>query len=131
MLTYSSSFVVGGILACIFPYFSIVFGGWRRSYRQHHALHTVPAYGFHIGTHSHTHVQHHARVALEGGVRVAHDVGGPLMLGGVGVTGADVFVLQGFELLLCAEFIGLPGIHMSVVSGLDIRLVASTYHFVE
>jgi hypothetical protein len=29
------------------------------------------------------------------------------MLGSVGMPGADVFVLQGFELLLCAEFVGL------------------------
>jgi hypothetical protein len=29
------------------------------------------------------------------------------VLGGVGVPSADVFVLQGFELLLCAEFVGL------------------------
>jgi len=46
-------------------------------------------------------------VTLERGVGVAHDVGGPLMLGSVGMPGADVFVLQGFELLLCAEFVGL------------------------
>lgn len=29
------------------------------------------------------------------------------MLGGVGVPSADVFVLEGFELLLCAKFVGL------------------------
>ena len=29
------------------------------------------------------------------------------MLGRIGVSGADVFVLQGLELLLCAEFVGL------------------------
>jgi hypothetical protein len=34
------------------------------------------------------------------------------MLGSVRVPGADVFVLQGFELLLCAEFVGLSRIHM-------------------
>ena len=31
------------------------------------------------------------------------------MLGRVSVSSADVFVLQGFELLLCAEFVGLVG----------------------
>jgi len=31
------------------------------------------------------------------------------VLGRVGVPGADVFVLQGFELLLCAEFVCLEG----------------------
>jgi hypothetical protein len=46
-------------------------------------------------------------VALERGVRVAHDVGRPLVLGRVGVPGANVFVLQRFELLLGAEFVGL------------------------
>jgi len=30
------------------------------------------------------------------------NVGGPLELGGVGVTGADIAGLQGFELLLSA-----------------------------
>lgn len=35
------------------------------------------------------------------------------MRGGVGVSGADVLVLQGFELLLGAEFVGLGG-EMSV-----------------
>jgi hypothetical protein len=29
------------------------------------------------------------------------------VLGGIGVPSADVFVLQGFELLLCAKFVGL------------------------
>lgn len=29
------------------------------------------------------------------------------MFGGVGVAGADVFVLEGFQLLLGAEFVGL------------------------
>jgi hypothetical protein len=29
------------------------------------------------------------------------------MLGRVGVSGADIFVLQGFELLLRAKFVGL------------------------
>jgi hypothetical protein len=48
-------------------------------------------------------------VALERGVRVAHDVGRPLVLGRIGVPGADVFVLQRFELLLGAEFVGLEG----------------------
>lgn len=42
-----------------------------------------------------------------GGVAVAVDVGGPFVLGGVGVAGADVAGLQGFELLLGAEFVGL------------------------
>jgi hypothetical protein len=46
-------------------------------------------------------------VTLIGSVRVAHDVGRPLVLGRVGVPGANVFVLQGFELLLSAEFVGL------------------------
>jgi hypothetical protein len=48
-------------------------------------------------------------VALERGVGVAHDVGRPLVLGRIGVPGADVFVLQRFKLLLGAEFVGLEG----------------------
>ena len=35
------------------------------------------------------------------------------MFGGVGVAGADVFVLQGFELLLGAEFVGLDRVGVS------------------
>ncbi len=42
-------------------------------------------------------------------VRVAGDVGGPLVFGGVGVAGPDVFVLESLELLLGAEFVGLCG----------------------
>lgn len=49
------------------------------------------------------------RVSLVAGVAVARDVRGPLVRGGVGVPGADVLVLQGFELLLGAEFVGLGG----------------------
>lgn len=43
------------------------------------------------------------------GVAVAMDVGGPFVLCGVGVAGADVAGLQSFELLLRAEFVGLEG----------------------
>ena len=43
------------------------------------------------------------------GVGVAVDVGDPFELCGVGVAGADVARLQGFELLLGAEFVGLGG----------------------
>lgn len=69
----------------------------------------MAAHSFHVRAHAHTHVEQHARVALKRGIRVAHDVGCPLVLGGVGVPSADVFVLQGFELLLCAKFVGLAG----------------------
>jgi hypothetical protein len=36
------------------------------------------------------------------------------VLGCVGVSSADVFVLQGFELLLCAEFVGLEERSISI-----------------
>ena len=36
------------------------------------------------------------------------------MLGRVGVPSADVFVLQGFELLLCAELVGLEDGNVSI-----------------
>lgn len=39
-------------------------------------------------------------------VAVADDIGGPFVFGCVGVTGADVAGLEGFEILECAEFIG-------------------------
>jgi hypothetical protein len=47
------------------------------------------------------------RVALEASVRVTRDVGRPFVLGRVGVPGSNVFVLERFELLLSAEFVGL------------------------
>jgi hypothetical protein len=40
------------------------------------------------------------------GVGVADDVVGPLVASGVCVAGADVFGLEGFELLEGAEFVG-------------------------
>lgn len=42
-----------------------------------------------------------------GSVAVASDVGGPFVLRGVGVAGADVARLELLELLGCAEFVGL------------------------
>ncbi len=42
-------------------------------------------------------------------VAVAVDVGGPFVLGGVGVAGADVARLELLQLLLGAEFVGLRG----------------------
>ena len=53
------------------------------------------------------------------------------MLGCVGMTSANVFVLQGFELLLCAEFVGLSEMHMLADSCRVLYVVFSTYHFVE
>lgn len=46
------------------------------------------------------------------------------MLSGVGVPSADVFVLQGFELLLCAEFVGLKrrGVSMRITEYGELRL---------
>ncbi len=41
-----------------------------------------------------------------GGVRVTDDVVGPLMTGGIGVAGADVFLLEMLELLEGAKFVG-------------------------
>ena len=56
-------------------------------------------------------------VALIAGVGVARDVRRPLVFGGVRVARADVFVLQRFELLLRAEFVGLVGGLVWVVGG--------------
>lgn len=70
-------------------------------------------------------------MTLERSVRVAHDVRGPLMFSSVGVPCADVFVLQGLELLLCAEFVGLSEMHMLADSCRVLDVVFSTYHFVE
>lgn len=53
------------------------------------------------------------------------------MLGGVGVPCADVFVLQGFELLLCAEFVGLSRMHVLANRSMAFSVVVYTYHFVE
>jgi hypothetical protein len=53
------------------------------------------------------------------------------MFSSVGVPCADVFVLQGLELLLCAEFVGLSEMHMLADSCRVLDVVFSTYHFVE
>lgn len=45
-------------------------------------------------------------VADVGGVTVADDVGGPLVLGCICVTGSDVAGLKGFEVLKSAELVG-------------------------
>jgi hypothetical protein len=52
-------------------------------------------------------------MTLVGGVTIAGNVGCPLVLGCVGMAGADIFVLQRFELLLRTKFIGLEGVSMS------------------
>jgi hypothetical protein len=49
-------------------------------------------------------------MALKASVGVASDVRGPFVLRGVGVAGSDILVLEGFELLLGAEFVGLTRI---------------------
>jgi hypothetical protein len=54
------------------------------------------------------------------------------VLGRVGVSSADVFVLQGFELLLCAEFVGLVGRLVSIHGRkCDFYGDAGSYHFVK
>ena len=54
-----------------------------------------------------THVLHHRRVSNIARVRVAVQVGDPFALGGVGVAGAYVAHLEGFEVLLRSEFVCL------------------------
>lgn len=90
----------------------------------------MPPHGLGVDAHADTHVQQHARVALVGSVRVAHDVRRPLVLGRVGVSRADVLVLQRFELLLGAEFVGLCA--KGGVSGLCFSIgmnLEDMYHF--
>jgi hypothetical protein len=53
------------------------------------------------------------------------------MLSGVGVSSADVFVLQGFKLLLGAEFVGLSRTHVLVNRSIAFSVVVYTYHIVE
>lgn len=79
----------------------------RLSHWQLHLLHQLDPRDFGRLAHSNAHILQQSGVALERRVRVAHDVGGPFVLGGVGVAGADEFALEGFELLLGAEFVGL------------------------
>lgn len=52
-------------------------------------------------------VGEHGRVADDGGVRVAVDVGLPLPARRVGVAGADELGLEPLELLLRAKLVGL------------------------
>lgn len=46
---------------------------------------------------------------------------------GIGVAGADVFVVQRFELLACAQFVGLVGI-VSSLQRVDPKKESYTYH---
>lgn len=73
----------------------------------------------HRHAHADCHVVKERRVTLVAGVGVARNVGRPLVLGGVGVTGADELVLEGFELLLGAQFVGLENVSRMQISGLD------------
>lgn len=50
-------------------------------------------------------------------VAVARDVGGPFELRRVGVARADVFVLECFQLLGCAEFVGLGAVLVGAEMG--------------
>jgi hypothetical protein len=51
------------------------------------------------------------------------------VLGRVGVPGANVFVLQRFELLLGAEFVGLDRCQVLVLEWIKIGRVGVYYHF--
>ena len=62
------------------------------------------------------------------GVRVSRDVGRPLVLCGVCVPGADVFVLECFELLLGAEFVRLDWEEMLAGEAQEI-VIGKGYHF--
>ena len=48
-------------------------------------------------------------------VAVAKDVGGPLVLGGVGVAGTNVAGLEGLEVLEGTEFVGHGGFGLWVI----------------
>lgn len=57
--------------------------------------------------HPKRHIPQQPRMADVGSAAVAMDVGSPFVLCCVGVAGADVARLELFELLGCAEFVGL------------------------
>lgn len=102
---------------------SLLHGGCGPT-RQDHLLHAAHPHLLHRLTHANSHVVQQRLVALEAGVRVALDVGRPLVLGRVGVPGAhvsaqvlamsspccvllwsDVLCLELLKLLLRAKFV--------------------------
>lgn len=72
----------------------------------HHLLNHLRAHLLLRLAHPHSHIRQHWRMPDIRCVAVAHDVGGPVVLGGVGMAGADVPGLHGLEILHCAEFVG-------------------------
>ena len=68
---------------------------------QHHSANLL------LGlAHTHRHVGEQRVVTDVRSVAVAKDVGGPLVLGGVGVAGTNVAGLEGLKVLECTEFVG-------------------------
>jgi hypothetical protein len=68
--------------------------------------------------HTNSHIREQWVVADVGSTAVALDVGQPLVLGRVGVTGADVAGLQGLEVLESAELVG----HFGGIGELEVFL---------
>jgi len=86
----------------------------RRPHRPDHALQTPHPHHLLRLPKPYAQITQHGRVSNVRSVAVAVNVGRPLELCGVGVSGADVARLEGFELLLGAEFVGLEGEGTSV-----------------
>lgn len=84
-----------------------IFHRRRRPNRLHHHLHTLHPHFLHALAATDRHVVQQRLVADVARVRVAGDVGGPLVSGRVCVAGANVLLLERLELLLGAEFVGL------------------------
>lgn len=81
----------------------------RRTDAADHLLDKRRAHHLSALAHAERHVGQQGRVADVGGVRVADNVVGPFVACGVGVAGADVFLLEVLELLEGAQLVGHDG----------------------
>jgi hypothetical protein len=78
---------------------------WRLAHRLNHLLQQLDPRLLPALALANTYILQHRRVSDKGRVGVALDVGRPFVFCCVGRAGADVARLQGFELLLGAEFV--------------------------
>ena len=78
---------------------SVIFSGWRLPRASDHCLDHLCSDNLLALSHPDGHVSEQWRVANVAGVRVADDVTDPFVACCIGVTSANVFGLQGLELL--------------------------------
>jgi len=85
---------------------SVLFSGRRRTTCSNHLLYELSTNNFFALAHTQRHVRKKRRVANVRGVGVSNDVILPFVCAGISVASANVFGLEGFELLESSELVG-------------------------